>query len=145
VNAEDTLARACAAALFERDRPAQSLGIVIAESRAGFARLTMTIDEAMIMGHGIAHGGVIFTFADTAFGYACNSRNVRYVALDVTISFIAPARLGDQLEAVAQERSQRGRTGVYDITVTQAAGELVAVFRGTCYRIAGTVIDLADA
>jgi acyl-CoA thioesterase len=143
VNADDALALACATALFERDRPAQRLGIVIAESRAGFARLAMTVGDDMIMGHDIAHGGVIFTFADTAFGYACNSRNVRYVALDVTISFVAPARLGDRLEAVAQERSMRGRTGVYDITVTQASGELVALFRGTCYRIAGAVLDSA--
>jgi acyl-CoA thioesterase len=141
VSAEDALARTCANALLARDRPAQNFGIVIEESRAGFARLSMSVGEAMIMGHGIAHGGVIFTFADTAFGYACNSRNVRYVALDVSISFVAPARLGDRLEAVAQERSMRGRTGVYDITVTRAASELVAVFRGTCYRIAGAVID----
>jgi acyl-CoA thioesterase len=140
LNPEDALARACAAALFERDRPAQSLGIVIQESRPGFARLAMTVGDSMIMGHGIAHGGVIFTFADAAFGYACNSRNVCYVALDVTISFVAPARLGDRLEAVAQERSMGGRTGVYDITVMQASGELVAVFRGTCYRIAGSVL-----
>lgn len=105
----------------------------------------MTIGDAMIMGHGIAHGGVIFTLADTAFGYACNSRDIRYVALDVSISFVAPARLGDRLEAVAQERSMRGRTGVYDINVTHASGELVAVFRGTCYRIAGSVIDRGDA
>lgn len=140
MNPEDTLARACAEALFERDMPAQNLGVVIQESRPGYARLAMTVGDTMIMGHGIAHGGVIFTFADTAFGYACNSRNVCYVALDVTISFIAPARLGDRLEAVAQERSMRGRTGVYDITVMRASGELVAVFRGTCYRIAGTVL-----
>jgi acyl-CoA thioesterase len=140
VNPEDALARACAQALFERDRPAQTLGIVIQESRPGYARLAMTVGDAMIMGHGIAHGGVIFTFADTAFGYACNSRNVCYVALDVTISFVAPAHLGDRLEAVAQERSMRARTGVYDITITQASGELVAVFRGTCYRIAGSVL-----
>lgn len=138
---EDTLARACATALFASDRPAQTLGIVIQEIRSGFARLEMTIGDAMVMGHGIAHGGIIFTFADTAFAYACNSRNICYVALDVTMSFVAPARLGDRLEAVAEERSVRGRTGVYDISVLQASGELVAVFRGTCYRIAGSVLE----
>ena len=141
---QDSLARKCANALLAQDRPAQSLGIIIEESRAGFARLSMTIGDSMIMGHGIAHGGVVFTFADTAFGYACNSRNVRYVALDVSMSFVAPARLGDQLEAVAEERSMRGRTGVYDITIRQASGELVAVFRGTCYRIAGSVLEPDD-
>jgi acyl-CoA thioesterase len=140
VNAEDALASACTAAMLKRDRAAQSMGIDILESRAGFARLAMTVGDSMVMAHGIAHGGTIFTFADTAFGYACNSRNVRYVALDATISFIAPARAGDRLEAVGEERSMRGRTGVYDITVSQASGELVAVFRGTCYRIAGSVL-----
>jgi len=145
VSPQDALARRCANALLARDRAAQSLGIVIEESRAGFARLAMTIGDAMIMGHGIAHGGVLFTFADTAFGYACNSRNVCYVALDVTMSFIAPARLGDRLVAVAEERSMRGRTGVYDITVRQTTGEVVAVFRGTCYRIPGSVIEPDDA
>jgi acyl-CoA thioesterase len=141
VTAEDELARRCATALLERDRAAQSLGITIVESRAGFARLAMTISETMSMAHGIAHGGVLFTFADTAFGYACNSRNICYVALNASISFIAPARLGDRLEAIGEERSMRGRTGVYDITITQTSGETVAIFRGTCYRIAGSVLS----
>ena len=140
MSAEDDVARACAAALFERDRAVQSLGIFIEECRAGFARLAMTVGDSMLMGHGIAHGGVIFTLADAAFGYACNSRNIRYVALNVTISFVAPARMGDRLEAIAEERSLRGRTGVYDITVNGGSGELVAVVRGTCYRIAGSVL-----
>lgn len=139
----DALARACAAAMFARDRTAQSLGMVVDECTPGFARLSMTIGDTMINGHGIAHGGAVFTFADTAFAYACNSRNVPHVALDASISFTAPARHGDRLEAVANERSLRGRTGVYDITVSRAGGDLVAVFRGTCYRIRGTV--LADA
>ncbi len=136
----DALARACAAAMLARDRTAQCFGISVAECRPGFARLSMTIGDAMINGHGIAHGGAVFTLADTAFAYACNSRNVPHVALDASISFTAPARHGDALEAVAHERSLRGRTGVYDITVSRAGGDLVAVFRGTCYRIRGTVL-----
>jgi acyl-CoA thioesterase len=136
----DALARACAAAMFARDRAAQSMGIAIEASRPGFARLTLTIGETMLNGHGIAHGGIVFTLADTAFAYACNSRNVPHVALNASISFTAPTRLGDRLEAIAEERSLRGRTGVYDITIAHEGGDLVAVFRGTCYRIAGTVL-----
>jgi acyl-CoA thioesterase len=141
----DALARACAAAMLARDRAAQHLGIVIAEARPGFARLAMSVGDAAINGHGIAHGGVVFTLADTAFALACNSRDVPHVALDATISFTAPARLGDRLEAVAQERSLGGRTGVYDVTIAHASGDLVALFRGTCYRIRGTVLTAGDA
>jgi acyl-CoA thioesterase len=139
--AGDELARACAAAMFARDRAAQTLGIAIEEASEGYARLGLTIAETMINGHAIAHGGVVFTLADTAFAYACNSRNVPHVALSATISFIAPAKLGERLVAEAQERSLKGRTGVYDITVTNAAtAELVGVFRGICYRIRGSVL-----
>jgi acyl-CoA thioesterase len=140
----DALARACAAAMFGRDRAAQGLGVVINESRAGFARLSLVVADTMINGHAIAHGGIIFTLADTAFAYACNSRDVPHVALTATISFTAPARLGERLDAVADERSLRGRTGIYDVTVTRGEGELIAVFRGTCYRIHGSVLGDAS-
>ncbi len=105
----------------------------------------MAIGETMINGHGIAHGGAVFTLADTAFAFACNSRDIPYVALDATISFTAPARLGDRLEATAVERALRGRTGVYDVTIVGAAGDVVAVFRGTSYRIRGAVLDATEA
>jgi acyl-CoA thioesterase len=136
----DALAHACATAMLERDRTARSFGITLAECRAGFARLTMTVGDNAINGHGIAHGGALFTFADTAFAFACNSRDVPHVALDASISFIAAARLGERLEVTVEERSLRGRTGVYDGTIVGAGGATVAVFRGTCYRIAGTVL-----
>jgi acyl-CoA thioesterase len=137
----DALARACASAMFARDRAAQSLGIVIDESREGYARLHMTVREDMVNGHAIAHGGMIFTLADTTFAYACNSRNVPYVALQVSISFTAPGRLGETLVAEGQEITLAGRTGVYDIVVRAQSGTPVALFRGTCYRIRGTVLD----
>jgi acyl-CoA thioesterase len=139
--AGDALARACASAMFARDRAAQSLGIVIEEARAGYARLHMTVRDDMVNGHAIAHGGMVFTLADTAFAYACNSRNVPYVALQVSISFTAPGRLGTTLVAEGQEVTLAGRTGVYDVRVRDAEGKPVALFRGTCYRIRGTVLD----
>jgi len=137
----DALARACAEAMLSRDRASQGLGIVLDEARPGYARTSMTIGEEMVNGHAIAHGGVTFTFADSTFAFACNSRNEPNVALQASISYVAAAKLGDRLVAEAQERSSKGRTGVYDITVSRAGGELVALFRGVCYRIKGTVLD----
>ncbi len=126
--------------MLSRDRAAQQLGITIEGVGAGFAQIAMTVNETMINSHATAHGGALFTFADTAFAFACNSRDIPHVALDASMSFTAPARLGDRLTAIAIERSKRGRTGVYDVTVTNGSGELVSVFRGTCYRIHGTVL-----
>jgi acyl-CoA thioesterase len=140
----DALARACAEAMLERDAASQALGIVLDDARAGWARVSMTIGKAMVNGHGMAHGGVTFTVADSAFAFACNSRNEPNVALQASISFIGAVKLGDRLVAEAQEQSSKGRTGVYDIRVTRGEGELVALFRGVCYRIKGTVLDGAE-
>lgn len=137
----DALARACAQAMLARDHASQSLGIALEDARPGWARASLTITQAMVNGHAIAHGGVTFTLADSAFAFACNSRNEPNVALQASISYIGAVRLGDRLVAEAQEQSSKGRTGVYDITVTRGAGELVALFRGVCYRIKGTVLD----
>ncbi len=123
-----------------RDRAAQALGIMIEEAREGYARLKMPIREDMINGHDTVHGGVTFTLADTAFAFACNSRNVAHVALQASISFTAPGKLGDVLYAEGREVTLKGRTGVYDITVTNGEGGLVGMFRGVCYRIHGTVL-----
>jgi acyl-CoA thioesterase len=136
----DALARACAEAMLSRDRASQALGIALEDARPGYARTSMTIGEEMVNGHAIAHGGVTFTLADSTFAFACNSRDEPNVALQASISYVAAAKLGDRLVAEAQERSSKGRTGVYDITVSRGDGELVALFRGVCYRIKGTVL-----
>ncbi|MDB5029185.1 MAG: paaI [Candidatus Eremiobacteraeota bacterium] len=136
----DALARACAAVMLERDSASQALGMVIEDARPGWARVSMTITQTMVNGHNIAHGGVTFTLADSAFAFACNSRNEPNVALQASISYVNAVRLGDELVAEAEERSSKGRTGVYDITVTRGGGEVVALFRGVCYRIKGTVL-----
>jgi acyl-CoA thioesterase len=137
----DALARACADAMFARDGASQALGMTIEGARAGYARVAMTVSAQMVNGHGSAHGGMTYTLADSAFAFACNSRNEPHVALQCSISYTAAVRLGDRLVAEAEERSLKGRTGVYDVTVTRGDGEMVAVFRGVCYRVKGTVLE----
>lgn len=134
------LAEACGSAMYERDYAAQALGITLEEIRPGYARMKMRVRKDMVNGHDICHGGMTFTLADTTFAYACNSRNQVTVASAASIDFVGPARLADELTAVGVERSLSGRTGVYDITVTDQQGGLIAHFRGRSYRIAGEVI-----
>lgn len=133
------LAEACGAAMYERDYAAQMLGITLEEIAPGYARMRMTVRQDMVNGHDIGHGGMTFSLADTAFAYSCNSRNEVTVASSCSIEFISPARLGDVLTAVAQERTLRGRSGVYDINVTNQHGELIAHFRGRSHRLGGPV------
>ena len=121
-------------AMYARDHAARALGIVIDEVGAGTARLSMTVRGDMVNGHGICHGGLTFTLADTAFAYACNSAGRTTVALGADISFTAPAKEGERLTATARERTRQGRTGIYDVEVT-AEGRLVALFRGTSYEL----------
>ncbi|MBV8583381.1 MAG: hydroxyphenylacetyl-CoA thioesterase PaaI [Candidatus Eremiobacteraeota bacterium] len=125
--------------MYARDAASRWLDISIEEVRPGYARLSMHVTESMLNGHDVAHGGLVFTLADTAFAYACNSRNERNVALNAAISFAAPARLGDKLVAVAEERSRAGRTGVYDVEVQNQSQDTLALFRGTSYRITGSL------
>ena len=138
-NADDALARRTRDAMNARDRALQWLGIEIVDIGAGFARAVFTVGANMVNGHDVCHGGLLFTLADSAFAYACNSRNESAIALQCSISFAAPARVGDRIEATARERTAGGRTGTYDIDVTGPSGT-VALFRGVSYRISGRVI-----
>ena len=135
------LAERVAAGMYERDRASQAMGMQIGAIGPGYAELTMTVRADMLNGHAICHGGFIFTLADSAFAFACNSYNLTTVASGCAIDFVAPAREGDLLTAMARERSVSGRTGVYDIEVTNQRGETVAYFRGKSYRIKGHVIE----
>ena len=135
------LAERVAAAMFARDAASQAMGMTIADIGPGRAEMRMTVREDMLNGHAICHGGFIFSLADSAFAFACNSYNLTTVASGCAIDFIAPAREGDVLSARACERSASGRTGVYDIEVTNQRGEPIAFFRGKSYRIKGHVIE----
>ena len=117
------------------DEASRMLGIEVVEHSAGRATTRMTVRPDMVNGHDIAHGGLVFALADTAFACACNSHGPVTVAAGAEIVFVAPARLGDALEAEAVERTVFGRTGIYDVTVRRGA-EVVAEFRGRSHRLA---------
>ena len=129
-----------ATAMFARDAASQSLGMEVKEVRPGYARLTLLVRPDMLNGHAICHGGIVFSLADSAFAFACNSRDQSTVASGCSIDFLAPARSGDELTAEAMERALLGRIGIYDVTVTNQEGKTVALFRGRSYRVTGEVI-----
>lgn len=135
------LARAVADAMYARDSASRGLGIEIAQVAPGEATMTMTVRADMLNGHAICHGGFIFTLSDSAFAFACNSANFATVANGCSIEFLAPAQLGDVLEATARERVQVGRNGIYDVEVRNQAGVTIAHFRGKCTRIKGAVLE----
>ena len=134
------LAEATAKAMWSRDQAAQALGMSIVSVKPGYAKLKMAVRADMVNGHHICHGGMIFSLADTAFAYSCNSYNKNTVASACNIDFLAPGKEGEILEAEAIEQTQSGRTGVYDVTVRSSRGNTVALFRGKSYRINGEVI-----
>lgn len=135
------LAERVTAQMYARDSASQALGMKVASVGPGHAELVMPVRADMLNGHAICHGGFIFALADSAFAYACNSYNLTTVASGCAIEFVAPARPGDVLTAIARERSVSGRTGVYDIEVSNQRGETVAYFRGKSYRIKGHVVE----
>jgi acyl-CoA thioesterase len=133
------LAERSVQALFERDKFSQSLGIRIVEIRPGHTRVAMIVRPDMVNGHRVCHGAALFTLADSAFAFSCNSYNDNTVAAAASIDFLAPAFEGDELTAVATELWRSRRNGIYEITVTNQRGERIALFRGRSYRIDGHV------
>ncbi len=133
------VARTVGRVMYQRDHCSKALGIDLVEIGPGRAVMSMTVRADMLNGHGIGQGGMIFTLADATFAYACNSYNVNAVAAGCDITFPAPAKLGDRLTAMGEERHLRGRNGVYDVTVTNQDGEIVGLFRGRCRHIQGNV------
>jgi acyl-CoA thioesterase len=134
------LAESCAQAMWERDRASQGLGMKIEAVGPGEARLAMTVRADMVNGHDICHGGFIFLLADSAFAFACNAYDVATVAASCDISFLKAARLHDRLVARARETWREGRSGIYDIEVSDQTGAVVAHFRGKSRTVGGSVI-----
>jgi acyl-CoA thioesterase len=138
--APQALAEACAAALWAGDEATQFLDMTLSDVEPGKCSLTMTIKKTMCNGHGSCHGGYIFTLADSAFAFACNTYNQKSVAQHCNITYVNPAANGDQLTATATEISKQGRGGIYDVRVHNQKGDLIAEFRGHSRTIKGTLL-----
>lgn len=134
------LAIASAEQMWSDDLASQGLGMAIEEIEPGRAVLSMEITSEMVNGHNIAHGGFIFTLADSAFAFSCNTYNEVTVAQGASIDFVRSAALGDQLRAEAVERSRGRSTGVYDVTVTRADGKIIACFRGKSFNLGKPIL-----
>ncbi|WP_198669031.1 hydroxyphenylacetyl-CoA thioesterase PaaI [Elioraea thermophila] len=139
----DTATRAhpadVAAAMWAEDNASRGLGMRLEEAGEGRAVLSMPVTEAMVNGHGICHGGFIFTLADSAFAFACNWTDERTVAAHCAITYVRPARLGMRLTAEAVEVLRQGRSGVTDVTVRDETGAVIALFRGHSRTIGGRI------
>lgn len=140
MSAADELARKIADHLRSAEGTGAAWNIEIEDAREGYARIAMAVRKDMLNGHAICHGGMIFSLSDTAFAYACNSRNMETVAQNATISFLAPGREGDRLVAECREQALTGRSGVYAVTVTNQNGEKIAVFQGLSRSLGGPVL-----
>ena len=137
----DELAKACADSMWANDKASKGLGMEIAHVESGLATLTMSVRGDMTNGQDICHGGFIFTLADSAFAFACNGYNQFTVAQRCSVDFIAPAFAGDKLSATAIERNRSGRSGIYDATVTNQHGDVIAEFRGNSRTVKGKHIE----
>ena len=124
------IARNCAATMYEADASSKTLGISIEVTGVGRAEARVEVSPAMINGFAVCHGGHIFALADTAFAFACNAYNQVTFAAGASIDFLRPARVGDKLLAVATERHRGGRSGIYDVSVSNQDGDEIAVFTG---------------
>jgi acyl-CoA thioesterase len=128
-----------AAHMMKHDRFSQWLGLQIDATGPGHCKLHFLVNDQHLNGFQVVHGGVLFSAADSAFAFACNSHGILTLALDANISFLRPARVGDLLTVEAREIHQGGRTGVYEVRITDAAAELIALFKGTAYRTSKTI------
>ena len=135
------LAAQVGATMYASDRASREfLQIELVSCEPGRAVMRMAVRECMLNGHAICHGGLIFTLADSTFAYACNSHNRATVASGCSIEFLKPARLADVLTCDGREQLLQGRHGIYDMTVSNQRGEVVAVFRGKSAQVPGHVI-----
>ncbi|MEP1573021.1 hydroxyphenylacetyl-CoA thioesterase PaaI [Roseibium album] len=134
------LAETCARIMWDGDNASQELGMEIIRIAPGQAAIRMTVTKAMTNGHGNMHGGYLFTLADSAFAFACNTYNQMAVAQHCSITYIAPGSLGDILTAEAREVSRQGRSGIYDVRLVRKDGTVIAEFRGHSRTISRTFL-----
>ena len=141
MTARQALAEDIARAIWREDEASKWLGMQLEEVRPGYARVSMPVSARMVNAQKLCHGGLIFALADSSFGFACNTHNQRAVAASCSIEFLRPASMHDRLVAEATEVARTGRTGVYDVRVTNQRDELVALFRGKSATVKGTWIE----
>lgn len=134
-DAAQSLAERSAASMYANDRASQALGMRVVEVRPGYAKLSMLVRDDMLNGHASCHGGLIFSLADSAFAFSCNSHGGIVVAAAASIDFLAPARGGDELIAEAVERWRSKRNGIYEVTVANQRGDTIALFRGRSHQV----------
>lgn len=134
MNEKDFFARKVVDTMMSRDHFSQWMDIKILEVKEGYSKIQLTLRKEMLNGFSIAHGGITFALADSAFAFACNSNGKLTVALDVSISFPKAAKEGDTLTAEAKEITRTNKTALYLIEVKNQNNELVALFKGTCYK-----------
>lgn len=140
LNENNKLAGSVVSHMMENDYFSQWMGVEVLEVKEGYSKIRMAIRKEMVNGFGIVHGGLPFSLADSAFAFACNNRNNLSVALDVTITFTKAVNVGDILTAEAKEIHNGRSTGVYLITVMNQKNEIIALFKGTCFRTGKTLI-----
>jgi len=138
---KDLFAQRIAQYMNSQEGTSPAWGLNYESGGEGWARASMVIKKNMLNGHGFAHGGIIFSLADTAFAYACNSRNAVTVAQQASITFLSWGRLGETLVAEAREEAVAGRSGVYNVIITGDGGRKVAIFQGLSRSIRGKIID----
>ncbi len=136
------LAARVAHAMLAAEGTGPAWGLRIDEARAGYARISMQLRDDMLNGHRIAHGGIVFALADTAFAYVCNGRNERAVAAQASIVFLGSAQAGETLVAEAEEVASEGRSGVTRVAVRTTDGRPVAEFTGYSRTIGGAVVEI---
>lgn len=137
----DEMGLAIAKALHARETTSAAWELKLVDAGEGWARCSMVVRGDMLNGLHTAHGGMIFSLADTAFAWACNSRNVATFAQHASISFLSPAQPGETLNAEAREDGAAGRSGVYTVCVTGGDGRVIAVFQGLSRTAGGAIIE----
>ncbi len=130
--------------MIRQDKFSQWLGIEILEVREGYCRISMVLREEMVNGFSVIHGGIPFSFADSAFAFACNNRNNLSLALDTSITFVKKSFPGDRLFAEAKEIHNGRSTGLYSVTITNSENATVAVFKGTCFRTGESLLEVSN-
>lgn len=138
---DDALGERIAQAMHGLEGTAKAWDLRFEGAGEGWARCSMVVRQDMLNGHGTAHGGMIFSLADTAFAWACNSRNVKTVAQHASIAFLSPVEKGEKLIAEAREEAAAGRSGIYTVRVSGEDGRDVAIFQGVSRSIGGAVIE----